>query len=143
MNADAKLKQLQDTLAAEFQKRMEATPQDASMETWHQSRALAYAHENGQLVYELRKALRTIDALENKLDGSAGMRDLCAGDGEHAFFGKLDDSSPCLLDVTDEGRVQTVYIAGSWVDADYFADKAHQSWGRQIAAHVEAMQDAA
>jgi hypothetical protein len=142
MTADQTMAAIQADLDKRFKARMDAIAKNASLATWHHGRALAFAEKTGHLEHELRKALRKIESLENRLDGSAGVGELCADDGEHAFFGKLEDS-PCLLDVTEEGRVQTVYIAGGWVDADFFADKAHDSWGRQIAAHVEASREAA
>lgn len=135
-------KQIEAEAEQAFTARMDMLPEGADQAAWIVARMAAIGAKCEVYRKHAQALARKVVALENKLDGSAGVRDLCAGDGEHAFFGKLDDS-PCLLDVTDEGRVQTVYIAGGWVDADYFADKAHQSWGRQIAAHVEAMQEAA
>lgn len=144
MNADAKLKQLQDTLAEEFRKRMEATPQDASLETWHQSRALAYAYENGRLTYELGKALRDIDALQaaatrlqSKLDGTAGYADFDLTETQPTTA--TLNGAPCLVERSEYGSVVCVYIAGQWVEPEFFSAKAHEAWAKQRQAAAQAI----
>ena len=138
----AQTKQIEAEAEQAFTDRMDMLPEGADQGAWIVARMAATTAKAEVYRKHVLRLAREVERLQNKLDGSAGFRDLSPQDGEHGFFGTLEDS-PCLLDVTDEGRVQTVYIAGGWVDADFFAAKAHQSWGRQIAEHIDAMREAA
>jgi hypothetical protein len=127
MNADQKMAAIQADLDKLFQGRMDATPNDSSLEAWHQARALAYAEQAGRLTYELRKALRTIESLASKLDATGFQQDEVEG----VFFGTVD-GVPCALDLCEEtGAVQCVYIAGQWVEPEFFSDRAHKAWTEQ------------
>lgn len=136
MNADQRMAALQVELDAAFKKHTDQLPATHSHDQWQFARTVAYADQTGRLLYELRKAYREIDAmqeaaklLQSKLDGTADYSDFDLTETQPTT-GTLD-GAPCLLDRDEHGAVACVYIAGNWVEPDFFSDRAHKAWDQQ------------